>query len=377
MCCRRLAPKQNNELVALVGLTDEHVARSLPGSPSWPVRASPHWAADYGRDEYGPFADLTIKGVTQRFRYIPSGTYMMGSPEDEVGRDKDETRVRVTLTHSFWMADSECTQAFWDQVVGKDNSRFPGLERPVERVSWDDCKSFCVTLSQSIPGLRARLPTEAEWEYACRAGVQGPYPGAQGPVGVEKLDAIAWFDKDTRHHPGREAPAVQPPRTCATCSATSGSGAKTTTAATRPPPRPIPIGREQETRVARGGSWGDGATKVRAANRLAVRPDMRTLYLGMRLVVAVDWPPGQEPGAGIYAAAEIPVIAPPCSDLAPLPARRPARQPRLRPSRQAPARRSAHQRQRRPNQPSSRPHPPPPLVLRPVRLLPSPVKPTH
>jgi formylglycine-generating enzyme required for sulfatase activity/tRNA A-37 threonylcarbamoyl transferase component Bud32 len=303
------APKQNNELVALVGLTDEHVAALATRVAVLAGPGKPHWAADYGRDEYGPFADLTIKGVTQRFRYIPSGTFVMGSPEDEVGRDKDETQVRVTLTHSFWMADSECTQAFWDQVEGKDNSRFPGLERPVERVSWDDCKGFCVALSQSIQGLRARLPTEAEWEYACRAGVQGPYPGAQGPVGVDKLDAIAWFDKDTGSTQGVKRRLCNRLGLCDMLGnvwewCEDHYGSYPPTAATDP------IGREQETRVARGGSWGDSAAKVRAANRLAVRPDMRTLYLGMRLVVAVDWPPGQEPGAGIFAAAEIPVIAP-------------------------------------------------------------------
>jgi hypothetical protein len=71
-----------------------------------------------------------------------------------------------------------------------------------------------------------------------------------------------------------------------------------------------PIGNEQEKRVARGGSFGDSAAKVRAAKRLAVRQDMRTLYLGMRLVLAVDWPPGQEPRAASAAAAEIPVVAP-------------------------------------------------------------------
>ncbi len=312
------SPKQSNELVELVGLGDEHAAAVSTRVAVLAGPGKPAWAADYGRDEYGPFADLTIKGVTQRFRYVPSGTFMMGSPEDEPGRDKDETRVRVTLTHSFWLADSEGTQGFWQQVAGKDNSRFTGLERPVERISWDDSKAFCITLSKAVPGLRARLPTEAEWEYACRAGVDGPYPGAQGEIAGDQLDVLAWFDKDSKASWfGKDLRSTHVVKgkgsnRIGLCDMLGNVwewcedryGSYSPTAVTDP------IGNEQETRVARGGSFGDSPAKVRAANRLAVRQDMRTLYLGMRLVLAVDWPPGQEPRAASAAAAEIPVVAP-------------------------------------------------------------------
>jgi len=312
------SPKQSNELVELVGLGDDHAAAVSTRVAVLAGPGKPAWAADYGRDEYGPFADLTIKGVTQRFRYIPSGTFLMGSPEDEPGRDKDETRVRVTLTHSFWMADSECTQGFWQQVAGRDNSRFTGLERPVERVSWEDCKAFCITLSKEVPGLRARLPTEAEWEYACRAGVEGPYPGAQGEIAGDQLDVLAWFDKDSKvSWFGKDLRSTHVVKgkgsnRLGLCDMLGNVwewcedryGSYSPTAVTDP------IGNEQETRVARGGSFGDSAARVRAANRLAVRQDMRTLYLGMRLVLGVDWPPGQEPRAASAAASEIPVVAP-------------------------------------------------------------------
>ena len=312
------APKQSNELVELVGLTDDHAAALSTRVAVLAGPGKPAWAADYGRDEYGPFSDLTIKGVTQRFRYVPSGTFVMGSPEDEPGRDKDETRVRVTLTHSFWMADSECTQGFWQEVAGKDNSRFTGLERPVERVSWEDCRAFCVSLSKAVPGLRARLPTEAEWEYACRAGVEGAYPGSQGNLAADQLDVLAWFDRDSKTSWfGKDLRSTHVVKgkgsnRIGLCDMLGNVwewcedryGSYSPTAVTDP------VGNEQELRVARGGSFGDSAAKVRAANRLAVRQDMRTLYLGMRLVLAVDWPPGQEPRAASAAAAEIPVVAP-------------------------------------------------------------------
>jgi formylglycine-generating enzyme required for sulfatase activity len=201
-------------------------------------------------------------------------------------------------------------------VVGRDGSRFPGLEHPVERISWDDSKAFCIKLSETVPGLRARLPTEAEWEYACRAGVSGPYVSYQGPVEADKLETIAWYDKDTKSTHGVKA------RFCNKLGlfdmlgnvwewCEDRYGTYSPTAITDP------IGREQETRVARGGSWGDGPATVRAANRLAVRPDMRTLYLGMRLAVAVDWPAGKEPGHAADVPLPAPLAAPTVPALAP------------------------------------------------------------
>jgi formylglycine-generating enzyme required for sulfatase activity len=220
----------------------------------------------------------------------------MGSPDSEVGRNKDETRVRVTLSRSFWLADTECTQAFWNVVAGSNDSRFPGLERPVERVSWIDCKTFCVTLSSQIKTFTARLPTEAEWEYACRAGVQAPYVSQLGPVDLSKFDTIAWYAATTHATQGvkrRIGNALglfdMHGNVWEWCEDRYGTYS--------PTPVTDPVGREQETRVARGGSWGDAPERCRAANRLAVRPDMRTLYLGFRLAAPVEWPKDQDPAA--------------------------------------------------------------------------------
>ncbi len=291
------APRHRDELVALVGLKDEQVARLATRVAILVGPGRPAWAAAAGRDEFGLWCELTINGVTQRLRYIPAGTFVMGSPEDEYGHEKDETQVRVTISRSFWLADTECTQGFWAAVAGIDDSRFKGLENPVERVSWDDAKAFCVALSTQNPGLRARLPTEAEWEYACRAGVTAPFASHQGAVGNDKLDTIAWYA-------GLSASTQGVKRRFGNVLALFDMhgnvwewcedryGTYSPTAVTDP------IGREQETRVARGGSFGDRPDRLRAANRLAVRPEMRTLYLGMRLAVAADWPEGQEPVLG-------------------------------------------------------------------------------
>jgi formylglycine-generating enzyme required for sulfatase activity/tRNA A-37 threonylcarbamoyl transferase component Bud32 len=325
--------RQSAELVALVGTRDEQVARLMARVITLTGPGQPAWASAAGRDDYGPWSELTIKGVTQRFRYIPCGTFIMGSPDSESGRNKDEPRVRVTLSRSFWLADTECTQAFWNVVAGGNDSRFPGLERPVERVSWVDCKTFCVTLSSQVRTLTARLPTEAEWEYACRAGVQAPYVSYLGPIDLPKLDTVAWYaatSKATQGVKRRFGNALglfdMHGNVWEWCEDRYGTYS--------PTPVTDPVGREQETRVARGGSWGDAPESCRAANRLAVRPDMRTLYLGFRLAAAVEWPNGQDPGMFATSTMQAPLImsrptAPPAIGAvsAPPPSPIPAAQP--------------------------------------------------
>ena len=135
----------------------------------------PPWASAVGVDEFGLYADFRIEGVTQRMRWIPPGEFLMGSPEDEPERVDNERRHEVVLTHGFWLAETACTQALWEAVMGKNPSRFKGPERPVENVSWDDVQGFIARLNERVPGLELRLPTEAEWEYACRAGTQTPF----------------------------------------------------------------------------------------------------------------------------------------------------------------------------------------------------------
>ena len=92
----------------------------------------------------------------------------MGSPEDEPERDSDEPRHRVTLSQGYWLAETTVTQALWQAVMGKNPSDFKGLQRPVEQVSWNDCQGFIQRIEALRPGLDLRLPSEAEWEYACR-----------------------------------------------------------------------------------------------------------------------------------------------------------------------------------------------------------------
>ncbi len=141
-----------------------------------PMRQAPPWAARHGFDAHGRHADFVIDGITQRLRWIPPGRFRMGSPEEEAERLDNETLHQVTLTEGYWLADTACTQALWRAVMGDNPSDFKGdPQNPVENVSWDDVQQFIERLNQRIPGLAARLPSEAEWEYACRAGTETPF----------------------------------------------------------------------------------------------------------------------------------------------------------------------------------------------------------
>lgn len=135
------------------------------------------WASDWGEnDAYGLWMALTLGEARQVFRWIVPGRFRMGSPPDEPKRHEDEVQHDVTLSRGFWLADTACTQTFWQAVTGSNPSAFQDDPRaPVERVSWDDVQAFIGELKRRLPGLPVRLPTEAEWEYACRAGTTTPF----------------------------------------------------------------------------------------------------------------------------------------------------------------------------------------------------------
>ena len=134
------------------------------------------WVSSYGEDRYGIWCTFTIKGVTCKLRWIDPGEFFMGSPEDEPERDSDEIQHKVILTQGYWLGETACTQGLWKAVVGDNPSEFRGSDMlPVDNVSWDDCGEFIETVNKILPGLDLLLPTEAEWENACRAGTKTPF----------------------------------------------------------------------------------------------------------------------------------------------------------------------------------------------------------
>jgi len=117
-------------------------------------------------------------GVELRLCYIPPGQFTMGSPAEEAERYEDEDQVKVTISRGFWMAKYECTQGQWQGLMGSKPSGVPGSELPVATVSWEDAQRFITELNAKaeLPaGWVWALPTEAQWEYACRAGTTTPF----------------------------------------------------------------------------------------------------------------------------------------------------------------------------------------------------------
>ena len=118
-------------------------------------------------------------GVTMTMIYVAPGSFMMGSPSAEIGRDEDgETQHRVTLTKGFWLGETEVTQAQWYNVMGNNPSIYKDPLRPVNNISWFDCQKFIARVNEVVRqqfGCVARLPFEAEWEYAARGGTSTPY----------------------------------------------------------------------------------------------------------------------------------------------------------------------------------------------------------
>jgi sulfatase modifying factor 1 len=148
------------------------VIEVMDDAPKWLKQHQPQL------DQYGLFIILSIKEIELKLRYIPPGCFLMGSPEDEVGRDDDETLHPVTLTQGYWLAETTVSQQLWQAVMGKNPSEFKAKKHellPVEKVSWDDCQLFCTKMNQIVAEMDLILPTEAQWEYACRAGTQTPF----------------------------------------------------------------------------------------------------------------------------------------------------------------------------------------------------------
>jgi len=129
-----------------------------------------------------PIGPFLTNSIGMKFAWIPAGTFLMGSPESEKERREDRDRVthvdetqhKVTLTKGFWLAIHPVTQASWREVMGNNPSEFHGDDLPVERVSPGGCLEFLQKMSER-EGHSYRLPTEAEWEYACRAGTTTPF----------------------------------------------------------------------------------------------------------------------------------------------------------------------------------------------------------
>jgi formylglycine-generating enzyme required for sulfatase activity len=146
--------------------------------------------------------DTWTNSIGMKFTYIPAGEFDMGSPPTEADRDDDETLHHVKITRPFMMATTPVTQAQWAALMGDNPSAFQGDDLPVEEIPWRLAVTFCEKLSKT-ESKHYRLPTEAEWEYACRAGTQTPFGGSN------KLAEMGWYSGNSEgrtHRVARKKP---------------------------------------------------------------------------------------------------------------------------------------------------------------------------
>jgi len=218
------------------------------------------------------------------FRWCPAGTFMMGSPEDEIGRNTNETQHQVTFSRGFWMLETPVTQTMWESVMGYNPSHNKGSILPVEQVSWYDCHNYIHKLNgidDTIPGLKFSLPTEAQWEYACRAGTTTAYhfgttlghrhaniEGKQ-TINVGSYPANVWGLRDMYGNVWEWCLNWYSDYPIGTVVDPTGS----------------PTGTH---RAARGGGWNCLARDCRSAERFVINPSLSFSFLGSRLVIVFE-----------------------------------------------------------------------------------------
>lgn len=284
------------------GTDDERLRMAAQAAVAALSVAKPTWATVAGKDQYGTWADLQLAGVTQRFRWIKPGTFTMGSslvekvaatasvPNSEMEWFANEVQHQVTLTQGFWLADSACTQAMWQVISGGNPAQFTdSSQNPVEQVSWEDCQQFLSKLNGRVPGGGFRLPSEAQWEYACRAGTttafsygatitselvnhngENPFGGVlkglnrEKTVPVKSLPPNAWGLYEMHGNVWQW------------CNDRFGGFSGS---AERDPSGPS----SGPDRVLRGGGWRSSARDCRCASRSRAMPGYRGTALGFRI----------------------------------------------------------------------------------------------
>ena len=217
----------------------------------------------------GDRATKVINGVEFAFRWCPAGTFTMGD-------SSSVSTHTVILTKGFWMMETEVTQRQWKAIMGNNPSEFKGKDLPVETISWDDCQHYCKRCSEL--GLPIKLPTEAQWEYACRAGTTGSYAG--------NLDEMVWYRSNIgeKTHPiGTKNPNVwglydmhgNVSEWCEDWMANYPS------VKASDPHGPL----YGNYRVVRGGCWYDGSGSCTSSFRDCYAPHLAYKYVGFRCVI--------------------------------------------------------------------------------------------
>ncbi len=218
--------------------------------------------------------------IGMKFIEIPAGQFEIGGCNKVFYEDcGNEAGYMVTIDKAFYLSQTEVTQAQWEAVMSSNPAHFKGSKRPVEEVRWDDAQAFIRRLNQKEGGNKYRLPTEAEWEYAARAGTRTAYSFGDE---VSQLGQYAWYSENA----GSETHSVAQKKpnpwglydmhgnvwewTCSAWSSTYNGEEQQ-------------CNNRAEFRSLRGGSWNAGASNLRSAYRNDITPVNRSYSLGLRL----------------------------------------------------------------------------------------------
>jgi formylglycine-generating enzyme required for sulfatase activity len=264
-----------------------------------------------GQDAHGPYCTIHAAGNAFVLRWCPPGGFRMGSEPGEPGRAPWETPHQVSFAAGCWMLESEVSQAQYQALVGSAHAKHPGPGLPMDNVTLAEAEGFLAKLNQSVMGLNARLPSEAEWEYACRAGRSTPFstPPAQeqlltnaevlaawdkqpidgAPNYDALLSALRWVDNgQTQLGPRAIADGAPNPWGIADLPGNvqewcrdrwdHRSGYEVDEASD-------PVANAGLLAVVRGGSWAHPAERARSASRDAQDPETAWPWIGFRFVV--------------------------------------------------------------------------------------------
>ena len=224
---------------------------------------------------------VTVNGVSFSMIRVDGGTFMMGATSEQEEPDEDEKPVHQVTLSSYYIGETEVTQELWQAVMGNNPSKHKGTNKPVDRVSWNDCQEFILKLNQQT-GMNFRLPTEAEWEFAARGG--NKCKGYQYS-GSNKLKEVAWslntigFSRNVKQRKANELGIYDMSGNvfewCQDWYGSYNAGSQMN-----------PIGASLDThRVCRGGSWNFDIRNCRVASRSHFSPDVRSDIFGLRLVL--------------------------------------------------------------------------------------------
>ena len=226
---------------------------------------------------------LSVGSIKYKMIFVEGGTFTMGATSEQQDPDSNEKPTHQVTLSSYYIGETEVTQALWTAVMGNNQSNFKGDNNPVEKVSWNDCQKFIEKLN-SLTGKKFRLPTEAEWEYAARGGNKSK--GYQYS-GSNNLDDVAWYTKNSNYKT-HLVKTKQPNELgmydmsgnvwewCQDWYGNYGSDSQTN-----------PKGPSSGSgHVYRGGSWFANAVVCRSANRIGHTPGLRNCDLGLRLVLS-------------------------------------------------------------------------------------------